>query len=117
MSNLTEIRKARNVSQVGLAGIVGTDQSHISRIEKGEVVPGTLLAIRIARALDSTVEAVFGGHETATADETPQDAATPTNGERAEDLTPCCAAKKDVAGEFGGSADDLTAGDRCPEER
>lgn len=61
MNNLSAIRKEKGISQEALAKMVGTDQSHISRIEKSHIEPGVNLAYSIARALDTTVEELFGG--------------------------------------------------------
>lgn len=60
MKNLATIRKQRGLTQVELGEMVGKDQSHISRIEKSLLDPGATLALAISKALDTTVEELFG---------------------------------------------------------
>jgi DNA-binding XRE family transcriptional regulator len=105
--NLTEMRRIRNVSQVDLAVMVGTDQSHISRIERGIVEPGVCLANKIARVLNSTVEDLFGECEIATPDETPQDA--PIAGDAVS--TPIAGEIRAAGGDVTGNGGAVTAGE------
>lgn len=51
-SQLIEQRRARDLSQQELAALVGTTQSAIARIERGERPPKIDTLLRIANALD-----------------------------------------------------------------
>ena len=60
------MRSARvwaGLSQVDLAGIVGTSRETISSLERGASIPSVTLAIAIARAVGVTVEELFAGDE------------------------------------------------------
>lgn len=54
-SDLAAARKAKDMSQLALAKMVGVSQATISRIEKGEVQPDLRLWARLAKALDQQV--------------------------------------------------------------
>jgi transcriptional regulator with XRE-family HTH domain len=56
---LKAARVAAGLDQDGLAGRSGVSQATISRVEAGHS-PTTSTALRLARALNSTVEALFG---------------------------------------------------------
>ncbi|QFT47833.1 Antitoxin PezA [Roseivivax sp. THAF40] len=60
MKNLAAIRKAKNLSQVELAEMVGVKQATISRIEKGVNNPSIAVAHSIADALGINVVELFG---------------------------------------------------------
>jgi len=49
-------RKERNLTQKGLAELIGTRQSNISRLESGNYNPSLDLLIRIAQAMDKKLE-------------------------------------------------------------
>jgi len=53
------LRAERNWTQAALAEKVGVSRQAIIAIENGKYEPGLSLAMRIARAFDSTVETVF----------------------------------------------------------
>lgn len=53
-------RKALGLTQVALAGKVECDQTHISDIELGLTNPSLSLAQKIAAALESTLDDLFG---------------------------------------------------------
>ncbi|HOF88881.1 MAG TPA: helix-turn-helix transcriptional regulator [Armatimonadota bacterium] len=59
MNLISSKRKALGYTQAQLALLVGTDQSHISKIENAHIDPATSLALRIAKALGSSVEQLF----------------------------------------------------------
>lgn len=61
MNNLKEIRKASKISQTELAYKSGVSARHIAFIEHGDKCPSLKIAIKIARALNSTVEDIFAG--------------------------------------------------------
>lgn len=56
---LRERREARGLSGAALALQVGISRQALSRIERGAAVPGTLLALQLARTLDCRVEDLF----------------------------------------------------------
>jgi len=60
-NRLREFRKNQGMTQVQLAELVGCKQGLISLYERGERHPVIYGAIRLARALGTTVEALFGG--------------------------------------------------------
>ncbi len=55
MSKLTEYRKLRGLSQSKFAALVGVDQSVLSRVETGSIVPSLRLAIEIERETGGAV--------------------------------------------------------------
>jgi transcriptional regulator with XRE-family HTH domain len=55
---LATTRKARGLTQEQLAERARTDQSVISRIENGSIVPGARLVHRLMRALEASFEQV-----------------------------------------------------------
>ena len=59
MNRLREIRKARNLTQMQLAGRSGVCQWTISRIEHHKRMPGLPIAHRLAKALDVSMEEIF----------------------------------------------------------
>jgi len=42
-----------------LADLIGTTRKSINAIETGRMVPSTILALKLARALDLPVESIF----------------------------------------------------------
>ena len=56
---VVEQRHARRLSQHELAGLVGTTQSAIARLERGSRPPRIDTLLRIANALDCEVEIVL----------------------------------------------------------
>ncbi|MDX2179581.1 MAG: substrate-binding domain-containing protein [Bryobacteraceae bacterium] len=60
-TRLRELREARGVSAAALARLAEVERQTIYAIEAGTYAPNTLVALRIARALGSTVEEIFGG--------------------------------------------------------
>ncbi len=60
LTNTIKVERAkRDLTQAALAGLIGVTRKSINAIELGHMVPSTLLALRLARALDTTVEALF----------------------------------------------------------
>ena len=49
-------RKEKNLTQKGLAELIGTKQSNISRLESGNYNPSLDLLIKIAQAMDKKLE-------------------------------------------------------------
>lgn len=52
-------RRARRITQAALAAEVGVSRQTVVTIEKGDYAPSVYLAIRLSRALESTVEELF----------------------------------------------------------
>lgn len=57
---LKDLRDYHGISQSELARRVGVGKTTISEIERGDRLPNVLTAIRIARALETTVEEIWG---------------------------------------------------------
>jgi putative transcriptional regulator len=47
------------LTQADLAALVGVSRKTINTVENGVFIPSTVLAIRLARALGTTVEELF----------------------------------------------------------
>lgn len=60
---LKDLRDYHGISQRELARRIGVGKTTISEIERGERLPNVLTAIRIARALETTVEEIWGDGE------------------------------------------------------
>lgn len=60
---LRDLRDYHGISQSELARRVGVGKTTISEIERGDRLPNVLTAIRIARALETTVEEIWGDGE------------------------------------------------------
>jgi putative transcriptional regulator len=58
-NRLNELRGERGLTQAALAEAVGVSRKTINTVENGVFVPSTLLALKIARALERPVEEVF----------------------------------------------------------
>ena len=58
-NRLKEERARRGLSQADLAALVSVSRKTINTVENGVFVPSTLLALRLAEALETTVEQVF----------------------------------------------------------
>ena len=64
MNIIKEKRKALGLSQSQVCDQAGIcSKGHLSDIENGKRIPGVLAAIRIARALETTVEELFRHNE------------------------------------------------------
>lgn len=60
MKNTIKVQRAiHNMTQEDLAKKVGVSRQTINTIESGKYVPSTVLALKIARIFDVTVEAIF----------------------------------------------------------
>ena len=58
-NRLKEIRTARGLTQTDLAALVGVSRKTINTVENAVFVPSTLLALGLAKVLNTTVEALF----------------------------------------------------------
>lgn len=52
-------RAMRDLTQADLAGLAGVTRKSINAIETGKMVPSTILALKLAAALGTTVEQLF----------------------------------------------------------
>ncbi len=59
-NRLKERRRGLGMTHAQLACAAGTSRNSIGMIERGQQEPGVELARRIARALDTTVDELFG---------------------------------------------------------
>ena len=58
-----EHRKAARLTQAELGKACGVSRQSIVSVEGGDYAPSVYLALRLARALDTTVETLFGDEE------------------------------------------------------
>tara|TARA_B100000809_G_scaffold98847_1_gene97318 strand:- start:70 stop:282 length:213 start_codon:yes stop_codon:yes gene_type:complete len=59
LNNLEEIRKSAGLTQKELSESAGVSRKSINAIENGIYVPSTVLALKIARTLNCSVEDLF----------------------------------------------------------
>jgi putative transcriptional regulator len=60
MKNLIKVERAKkNWTQEFLANKIGISRQAINAIEAGKFVPSTLLALKMAKVFETTVEAIF----------------------------------------------------------
>jgi len=58
-NQLREERARRQLTQAQLAELVGVSRKTINTVENGIFIPSTVLSLRLARALGTTVEELF----------------------------------------------------------
>ncbi|GAA1900819.1 helix-turn-helix transcriptional regulator [Arthrobacter gandavensis] len=58
-SPVRERRKRKRMTQAELSELVGVSRQTIIAVEQGDYAPSVYLALKIARALDGTVEELF----------------------------------------------------------
>lgn len=58
-NNVAEVRREKNLSQAGLAELVGVSRNTISSIETGQYQPTAKLALLLCVALDKKFEDLF----------------------------------------------------------
>lgn len=58
-NRLREVRARLNLTQADLAGMAGVSRKTINTVENGVFIPSTDLALKVARALGTTVEEIF----------------------------------------------------------
>jgi len=60
MKNTIKIERARhNLTQANLAEKIGVSRQSINAIEKGKFIPSTVLALKLAKLFNVSVEALF----------------------------------------------------------
>jgi len=58
-SNLKVERAIKNLTQDDLAKLIGVSRQTINSIEKGRYVPSTVLALKISKIFDKSVNEIF----------------------------------------------------------
>ena len=58
-NHLAKFRQQRGFSAAQLAGLIGVSRQTIYAMEAGTYVPNTALALKLAKALETTVEQLF----------------------------------------------------------
>ena len=58
-NRLKEFRTARGLTQAELAARIGVSRKTINTVENSVFVPSTILALSLARTLDTSVEELF----------------------------------------------------------
>lgn len=65
MKNRIKVERAeRDMSQADLAGQIGVSRQTVNSIETSRYVPSTILALKLAKVFDKTVEEIFQLEET-----------------------------------------------------
>jgi putative transcriptional regulator len=59
INRLREERARRDLTQAELATMVAVSRKTINTVENGIFIPSTVLSLRLARALNTSVEALF----------------------------------------------------------
>ena len=60
LSTTLKVQRAmRDLTQADLASLAGVTRKSINAIETGKMVPSTILALKLATVLGTTVEALF----------------------------------------------------------
>jgi molybdate-binding protein/DNA-binding XRE family transcriptional regulator len=75
-TNLAALRRKRGLSAIRLAAVAGVSRQTIYAMEAGTFVPNTAVALRLARALNTTVEELFTLAESASAPDLRSERAT-----------------------------------------
>ena len=60
MNNLKQARAKAGLTQVQVATAAGISTRYYQNLEAGESAPTVAIALRIAKALETTVEQIFG---------------------------------------------------------
>lgn len=58
-NHLCSLRMTAGLTQAQLAAAIGVTRKTINTVERGRYVPSTVLALRLAAALGTTVEEIF----------------------------------------------------------
>ena len=68
-NHLKEYRAALGVNQQDMGKLVGVSRQTISQIERGDYSPSVMLALKIAKVCNATVEDIFEFEEDVTNEE------------------------------------------------
>jgi putative transcriptional regulator len=63
-NNLRVLRAIKNISQEELSKIIGVSRQTINAMEKGKYAPSTILALKLARYFEKSVDEIFALEET-----------------------------------------------------
>jgi putative transcriptional regulator len=63
-NNLKVLRAIKNISQEDLAKHIKVSRQTINAMEKGKYAPSTILALKLARFFEKTVDEIFTLEET-----------------------------------------------------
>jgi putative transcriptional regulator len=63
-NNLKVLRAIKNISQEDLAKEIEVSRQTINAMEKGKYAPSTILALKLARYFEKTVDEIFTLEET-----------------------------------------------------
>ena len=58
-NRLRELREAKGLTQAQLADLIGVSRKTVNTVENGVFVPSTVVALKLAKALGSSVEDLF----------------------------------------------------------
>lgn len=58
-NRLNQLRSERGLTQAALAELVGVSRKTVNTVENGVFIPSTVVALRLAKALDCRVEDIF----------------------------------------------------------
>lgn len=58
-NQVRQFRRSAEITQAALAEAIGVSRQTVISVEGGDYAPSVFLALRLARALDTTVEALF----------------------------------------------------------
>jgi putative transcriptional regulator len=58
-NRVREAREAKGLTQAQLADLIGMSRKTVNTVENGVFVPSTVVALKLARALDEPVERLF----------------------------------------------------------
>lgn len=65
MKNTIKVERAKkNWTQADLADYIGVSRQAVNSIETGKFVPSTVLALKMAKVFETTVEVIFQLEET-----------------------------------------------------
>jgi putative transcriptional regulator len=60
MKNTIKVERAKkDLTQAALAEMIGVSRQAVNSIETGKFVPSTILALKMARVFETTVEVIF----------------------------------------------------------
>ena len=58
-NRLRELREAKGLTQAQLADLIGVSRKTVNTVENGVFIPSTVVALKLAGALDCRVEDLF----------------------------------------------------------
>jgi putative transcriptional regulator len=60
MKNTIKVERAKkDLTQAALAELIGVSRQAVNSIESGKFVPSTILALKMARVFETSVEVIF----------------------------------------------------------